>query len=107
MTKITFYKKNNKFLGFEISGHTGKDDYGKDLLCCQISTISQFALMAVTEVAKINAFKEISDGYLKLMLSERDANIEKLQFVLESAFQGLKSIVNENKRFAKMEVKNV
>ena len=31
MTKITFYKKNNLIIGFEISGHTVTEDYGKDL----------------------------------------------------------------------------
>ena len=36
MTKITYFKKNNLYLGFEVSGHTGKDDFGKDLLCCEI-----------------------------------------------------------------------
>ena len=44
MTNINFYKKNNLILGFEVKGHTGKDDYGKDLLCCQISTVAQLAI---------------------------------------------------------------
>ena len=57
MTKITFYKKKDQFIGFEVSGHTGKDDYGKDLLCAEISTVSQLA------IAKI--FKKKFNFYLK------------------------------------------
>ena len=107
MTKITFYKKNNTILGLEVSGHTGKDERGKDLLCCQISTVAQMAVLAVQEVAHLNAFSEISDGYLKLMLSEKDATASEVQFLLKTCFESLKSIINDNKRFAKMEVKNV
>ena len=107
MTKITFFKKNNLILGFEVAGHTGKDEEGKDLLCCQISTVSQMAVLAVTQVAGINAFSEISDGYLKLMLTEKQASAQKIQFLLETCYESLKSIIYDNKRFAKMEVKNV
>ena len=32
MTKITFFKKKDNYLGFEVKGHTGKDEYGKELL---------------------------------------------------------------------------
>ena len=63
--------------------------------------------MAVTEVEHTSAFTEISDGYLKILLTEREAGADKIQFILESAYQGLNSIAHENKRFAKMEVKNV
>lgn len=107
MTSITFYKKNNMILGLEISGHTGKDEKGKDLLCCQISTVAQLAVLSATEVAHKNAFSEISDGYLKLMLSAADAGDERIQFMLKSCYESLKSIISDNKRFAKMEVKNV
>ena len=68
MTKITFYKKDSQILGFEVSGHTGKANAGEDLLCCQISTVAQLAVVGVEDVAKTKSFREISDGYLKIML---------------------------------------
>ena len=57
MTTITFYKQNNLYLGFEVSGHTGKDDFGKDLLCCQISTIAQLAVVGIDEIEKKASFR--------------------------------------------------
>jgi len=62
MTKITFYKKNNLIIGFEVKGHTGKDEFGKDLLCAQLSTVAQLAVVGVEDVGKMKAFHEISDG---------------------------------------------
>lgn len=107
MTKITFYKKNNLIIGFEVSGHTGKDDFGKDLLCCQISTVAQLAVVGIFEIAKCNGFKQISDGYLKILLSETQSQSEKVQFLFKTCLDSFKSIlINENK-FAKLEVKNV
>ena len=107
MTKITFFKKNNLIVGLEVSGHTGKDDYGKDLLCCQISTVSQLAIVGVEEVLNCNAFHEISDGYLKLTVDEKVAKDERAQTIFLTCLESLKSIVMEEKKYAKLEVKNV
>ena len=107
MTNITFYKKNGLILGFEISGHTGKADYGEDLLCCQISTIAQLAVVGIDEVKKVKNFHEISDGYLKISLEEKDATNGSVQFLFETCLQSLKSIVADEKKYAKLEVKNV
>lgn len=107
MTNITFFRKNGLLLGFEIAGHTGKDDFGKDLLCCQISTVAQLALVGIDEVKGINNFHEISDGYLKLSLNERNASHEDVQFLLKTCLQSLKSIIADEKQYAKLEVKNV
>lgn len=107
MTKITFFKENEILLGFEVSGHTGKDDYGKDLLCCQISTVAQLAVVGIEEVGNFKNFHEISDGYLKVKLDKTRADNEKVQFLFKTCFESFKSIIQYEKKYAKMEVKNV
>ena len=107
MTKITFYKEKDVIVGFEVSGHTGKDDFGKDLLCCQISTVAQMAVVGIDEVGSFKNFHEISDGYLKIRLDKKDAQNEKIQFLFETCFQSFQSIIVNEKKYAKMEVKNV
>ncbi len=106
MTNITFFKKNKLIIGFEVSGHTGKADYGEDLLCCQISTVAQLAVVGVEEL-KLNAFKVIQDGYLKLMVSEKDALETKIQFLFDTCLKSFKAIIIDEKKYAKLEVKNV
>lgn len=107
MTKITFYKTQDLIVGFEVSGHTGKDDFGKDLLCCQISTVAQLAVVGVQEVLKINAFCEIADGYLKVKVEGRDALKKEVQTLFETCLQSFRSIIIDEKKYAKLEVKNV
>ena len=107
MTKITFYKKKNYILGFEVEGHTGKDVFGKDLLCAQISTVAQLAIVGIEDVGKIHAFHQISDGFLKILVDERDAQKEKIQFLFQTCMLSFKSIILDEEKFAKLEVKNV
>lgn len=107
MTKIIFYKKNNIIIGFEVSGHTGKDDYGKDLLCCQISTVAQLAIVGIEEVLKKSAFHQITDGYLKITVNENVGKDENVQAIFKTCLESLKSIIIDEKKYAKLEVKNV
>lgn len=107
MTTITFLKKNNIIVGFEVKGHTGKAKRGEDLLCAQISTVAQLGLVGIEEVGKINSFHEISDGYLKITVSEKDAKMEKVQFLFKTCEESFRSIIIDEEKFAKLEVKNV
>lgn len=107
MTNITFLKKNDLIIGFEVKGHTGKANRGEDLLCAQISTIAQLAVVGIEEVGRINAFREISDGYLKITISEKNAKDEKVQFLFSTCLKSFKSVVINEEKFAKLEVKNV
>ncbi len=107
MTKITFFKQKNLYLGFEVAGHTGKDDYGKDLLCAQISTVAQLAVVGIDEIEKCASFREIADGYLKIMMPVDKAKDEKFQLLLKTCLVSFKSIIKGEEKFAKLEVKNV
>ena len=107
MTNITFYQNKSLLLGFEVKGHTGKANRGEDLLCAQISTVAQLAVVGIEDVGKINAFHEISDGYLKLSVSDKQAENEKVQFLFNTCLHSFKSIIMGEEKFAKLEVKNV
>ncbi len=107
MTKITFYKKNEVLLGFEVKGHTGKDIYGKDLLCCQISTVAQLAVVGIKEVDNLKCNFKIRDGYLKILLDEKDAKTDRIQFLFETCLSSFNSIIVDEKKYVKLEVENV
>ena len=108
MTTITFYKKKDSFIGFEVSGHAGKNRKdGTDLLCCQISTVAQLAVVGVDEVAKVKNVHKIEDGYLKIEVSLNDACDEKIKYLFETCLNSFKSIILDEEKYAKLEVKNV
>ena len=108
MTNITFYKKNNVIVGFEVFGHAGKNERnGHDLLCCEISTVAQLAVVGIKEVLKLNAFCEIADGYLKIKISQKQAQAKEVRVLFETCLNSFKSIVIDEEKYAKLEVKNV
>ena len=103
MTKISFTKIEGRWCGFSLSGHTGKADYGKDVLCSAISTASQMAVVAITEVAALKADVQIKDGFLSLKLSRptRESDL-----IIESLYKTLSSICEQEKKYVKLEVRN-
>ncbi len=107
MTKVIFNRKNGKIIRFVISGHTGKAEYGKDVLCAAISSVSQNALVGITEILNIKPeILKIDDGYLEFELQKQDYNNEFAQLLLESCLKSLKEIVKNEKKFVKLEEKN-
>ncbi|MBQ8444494.1 MAG: ribosomal-processing cysteine protease Prp [Clostridia bacterium] len=108
MTKITFYKKNDVIIGFEVSGHAGKNRKdGTDLLCCQLSTVAQLAVVGIDQIAKIKNRHTIEDGYLKIEVELNDARSEKVKFLFDTCMDSFKSIILDEEKYAKLEVKNV
>lgn len=47
MTKLTFYKRDDIFYGFEESGHTGYGSEGDDVLCAAISAMTMLIINAI------------------------------------------------------------
>lgn len=105
MTKIVIYKSKSHIVGFEISGHTGYAEEGSDIVCSAVSSMSQMVVVGIKDVLKLNAFVEISDGYLKLKLSEKDIENNFAEVLLKSLEKSLKEIVKEYGNYVKMEVK--
>lgn len=47
MTKLTFYKRDGIFYGFEENGHTGYGNEGDDVLCAAISAMTMLIINAI------------------------------------------------------------
>ncbi|MBE6693502.1 MAG: ribosomal-processing cysteine protease Prp [Ruminococcaceae bacterium] len=62
MTRITFFRSDGIFYGFEEKGHTGYGEEGGDVLCAAISAMSMFLINTV-EVAYASRIEyEIDDN---------------------------------------------
>ena len=60
-----FYKKNNEITGFEIKGHSGTAEKGRDIICAAVSSAALMTANTITECYGISALCECRDGYLK------------------------------------------
>lgn len=110
MTNIKFLTKNKKIIAFEISGHTGYADFGKDILCSAISAISQSACLGIKKILKINAIINKNDkkGYLKLILP-KDIEVDlldKAQIILETMKISLEDLEFNYSEYIKLEVQD-
>lgn len=106
MTNIIFNRKNGKIIRFKISGHTGKAEFGKDILCSAISSVLQSALVGITEILNLEPkVLKIHDGYLEFELKDEDFENQSAQLLLETCLKSLKEIVKNEKKFVKLEEK--
>lgn len=107
MTNITIKVKNEKIVSFEVSGHTGYDDAGKDILCAAISSITQSACLGIAKVLKINAQIKKNDkqGYLKLSLPNDISNemLDKAQIILNTMKISLQDLLFDYGDYIKLE----
>lgn len=103
MTKIVIFKKENKICGFQIKGHTGFAESGKDIVCSAISVASQMALVGLEEVLALPLEKHIQDGFMSVMLEKTDD--EKAQVILESMEKTLWDIAKNHSKYVYMEVR--
>lgn len=64
-----FYKnRENKLLGFEITGHAGYDDYGNDVVCASVSSAAMLTCNAATDVFFLKARVQVDENTLMLKL---------------------------------------
>ena len=106
MTNIVFYRKNGNIVRYKVSGHTGKAEFGKDVLCSAISTATQMIAVGLSEILNLEPEIIVDDGYFELKMKKEDINNEKAQILLETGLKTLKEIVKNDKKFVKLEEKN-
>ncbi|MBO7178785.1 MAG: ribosomal-processing cysteine protease Prp [Clostridia bacterium] len=90
MTKATFYFDGNVPYSFLITGHSGFAEEGEDIVCASISSAAYMVANTITEVLKVNAKIEVSDGRMKLTVNKEQRHITKdILLGLKIHFDGL------------------
>lgn len=103
MTKIFVFKKENLICGFQVKGHSGFAEEGKDIVCSSVSTAAQMTLVGLKEVLKLDVESEMSDGFMSVYVQAAD--LPKAQDLLLTMHKTLESIAKEYGKFVKLEVK--
>lgn len=108
MINITFFYKGKdhtgqlNLVGFEMSGHAGYDDYGKDIVCAAVSVLSINTVNALTELTDNKLSTTTAEnGYLKVLskqeLDEKGALLmNALLMGVQSTYEEYMNEVNEN-----------
>ncbi len=67
MTKVKFFN-GSQLSGFEVSGHTGLEEEGKDILCASVSSATLMTANTITEIIGDKADIQSNGGYLKVVV---------------------------------------
>ena len=107
MTSITVYKQNDIFTGFKVSGHSGYEESGKDIVCAGISALT---------INFINSVEEFMDDRFVVNTNEEDGMIDfkfesepskESQVLLDSLVFGLENLAKDYKEFISLEFREV
>jgi len=94
--------------GFEIKGHAGYDEYGKDIVCAAVSTLAYTAVGAISEMTKMVTYSQ-KDGYMKCNIPRNisDDNKNTIKIILDTIVIGFKQIELSYKGYVKVIIKEV
>ena len=92
MTEVVFTERGGKLTGFEVSGHTGLFEAGKDILCAAVSSAVYLTANTITDVLHIPAEVAVDDASMRLTLPDAFAD------QAEAVMQGLRLHLRELSR---------
>ena len=107
MTDIKFFKNGNVFVGFVCSGHTGYDEFGKDILCASLSGMIQMTALGIKNLCgNVKITRKDNDGYIKVELPKNTAQVklDKAQVLFDTLYLGLKDLKQGYSKYISMEV---
>ena len=61
-----------------MEGHSGSAESGQDIICAFVSSACLMAANTITEVIKLSATAEQSDGYLSLSIKENPISAQDI-----------------------------
>lgn len=75
MTKVVFFRREGKLIGFEAQGHSGYAEEGSDIVCAAVSAVTQtLAIQAETVLEmKETVFTDEKKALLKVTGENNDA----------------------------------
>lgn len=98
MIKITVWRNRKQSLeAFLVEGHAGYADYGQDIVCAAVSTLTQTAILAIEKLTGEEPRVDLAEGRLYYeapigVSSEKQAIIST---ILETMVVGLTAIAEE------------
>ncbi len=108
MTKISVFKKDGIYTGFEVSGHAGYAEAGEDIVCAAIS------MLVINTINSIETFTEDGfsceadpeTGYIKFQFE--DAICKDSELLMNSMLLGLQGVEEQyGKEYMKLILKEV
>ena len=69
MTRCEFFTENDRITGFSVSGHSGYDESGTDIVCAAISAVVTMAEATINDVLGAKAKVRVKDEQARVTLT--------------------------------------
>lgn len=99
MIKIDIYRNAQAITGFCVSGHADAAPHGQDIVCAGVSSLTQSAVLGVTEYLQRKVKVAVDPGKLVLELQETDSLTSA---ILETMLLGLTEIAKLYPKFVRI-----
>ena len=116
MTKVTFFKSDGIFYGFEESGHTLYGEEGDDILCSALSSMTMLIINTIEVAYASDVEYSIDEGAVNIMVRSKAALAEfeederkryAVSGIFLSYFYQLNDMLEEYGDYLDVEVKDV
>lgn len=111
MIKIYITKNKKKEIDYiKISGHANSSQYGEDIVCAAVSSVSQMTLNGILEFIDIKIKYELKEGLLICDLRDHDFDDfqrMKLNILLDSMLSFFNSLYEEYRKYIILKIKEV
>ncbi|MDR1628579.1 MAG: ribosomal-processing cysteine protease Prp [Oscillospiraceae bacterium] len=105
-----FVTPEGNILGFELFGHSGYEEVGKDIVCAAVSSVLYMVVNTLSDVLNVN-FEVLTmdnkDAYFKFIINNKDFYICKFFMIgLKNHFLNLEEQYYKNIKVSYVEVQN-
>ncbi len=111
MINVCVKKTKARYIGLDITGHANQDEYGKDIVCASVSSLSQTLLVSLAELCDLEDGIEYSvdsgDLKFKLPKSMSDSQIHDSNLLIKSFLIGIKGILEVYPEYLYLKVEEV
>lgn len=83
MIRARFFCDDEKMYGFEISGHAGYADKGKDIVCASVSSAVQMTANTITDIIGEKADVKAAGDNISLRLNMSGETNDSVQAVMK------------------------
>ncbi|MDT8283905.1 MAG: ribosomal-processing cysteine protease Prp [Thermovirgaceae bacterium] len=108
MTEIRIILRGENVCGLELSGHTGYEERGKDIVCAALSTLIQTLEIGLTEVLLIEGVSSKVDeesAYMGVFWgSKKNSRVDDLVNTIIAAFRSIENSYPKHTRFVEVKV---
>lgn len=94
MIKVTIVTNSDgEYRGFQVSGHAGYDECGKDIVCAAVSCLALNTINSIEALTEDRCYGATDDGFLKFKFTNGCS--EQAELLMDSFVLGLTGIQEE------------